>query len=504
MDKSKASELHSLFRGLERAHGVYKGKRLARPGEKQEGACGTVHELVTDELWEQHLLGLNGLGIIPIRDDNSCYWGCIDVDVYVGLDYVEIIAQIYKYGMPLVPCRSKSGGMHLFIFMDSPVPCSIMKQKLQMLSAALGFGGSEIFPKQAEILSDRGDVGQWLNMPYYDEMNTTRYGINDDGQAYTLDEFIDVAKRARINIHELESYSISEVSDLSDGPPCLQTMIEVGFAPGCRNDSMFNFGVYLKQKSPDNWEAELDSYNVKYMSPPLSTSELSHILKSLKKKEYYFTCDKHPFKAHCNQTQCRLRKFGIGQMVGVPQLNGLTKFASTPPIWFVDVEGFGRVELTTEDLQCQLKFQRRCMESLNQMPPVVKTDVWQKLIQQLLTNVNLIEMPPEASSKGIFFQLVEQFCTSRAQAKTRDEIILGKAFTDETGHYFRSLDLMAFLDRHRFFEFKVNKVASLLKELNGESAFMKIKNKGVNVWHIPLFNVHDRSEPVAIEQVDIL
>ena len=80
MDKFK-----SIFLGLEIAYGQY------QPGErgdngKQKGKAFIVRGQVTDELWSNHLEGKGpALGIIPITEDNSCRWGCIDTVSYTHL-----------------------------------------------------------------------------------------------------------------------------------------------------------------------------------------------------------------------------------------------------------------------------------------------------------------------------------------------------------------------------------------------------------------------------------
>ena len=83
----------SIFNGLDRAYGQYKSE-----GPKANGKIGgkafILKEPVTDKLWADHLDGKDpSLGIIPIRDDSTCSWGCIDVDTY-PLDYKKIIAHI--------------------------------------------------------------------------------------------------------------------------------------------------------------------------------------------------------------------------------------------------------------------------------------------------------------------------------------------------------------------------------------------------------------------------
>jgi hypothetical protein len=64
-----------------------------------------------------------------------------------------------------------------------------MQSKLKEMSIILGYEGSEIFPKQTEILVERGDTGNFLNLPYYNEMKGLRYAINDNGAGCTLEEF---------------------------------------------------------------------------------------------------------------------------------------------------------------------------------------------------------------------------------------------------------------------------------------------------------------------------
>ena len=80
-----------LFCGLDVAYGEYylNGERDNKTG-KEKGRATTKRGPVTDELFQKHLNGEINLGIIPIRSDNSCTWGCIDVDKY-DLDYKSLI-----------------------------------------------------------------------------------------------------------------------------------------------------------------------------------------------------------------------------------------------------------------------------------------------------------------------------------------------------------------------------------------------------------------------------
>ena len=62
------------------------------------------------------------------------------------------------------------------------------------ISAILGYGNAEIFPKQIELKS-KDDTGNFLNLPYFNCKNSTRYAYDLQGRAVTIDAFLLSAKR---------------------------------------------------------------------------------------------------------------------------------------------------------------------------------------------------------------------------------------------------------------------------------------------------------------------
>jgi len=495
-----AEILFNLFSGLNRVYGLYKLVDTNVTGEKVLGKPSTISGPVSVELWGDHLRGYTGLGIVPIKDGNTCSFGAIDIDVYKGLDIGSIITKIENSGMPLVPCMSKSGGLHCFCFLKEQVPAKLLREKLYMMASYLGFSGSEIYPKQIELLSDRGDFGQWINMPYFDVDKTTRYALNSKGNKLDIDQFISLVKEKRISLDELNAFSIRTLSQISDGPPCLQTLLSLGFIEGHRNEGLFNLALYLRKTVGDTWESTLQEYNRDYVKPPLSVNDVTSIAKSVKRHDYFYSCNKMPLKNYCNKTLCKTREFGVGFANGNITLSNLCKYNSQPPIWFVNVEEKGRLELATEDLQSQNKFQRRCMESLNIMPIPVKPDIWQQTLQKLMDEVNLIEVAAESSPKGLMYEYLEKFCTSRVQARVMDEILLGKPYTDESNHYFRLSDFYTFLERVRFKEFKIHQISAIIRENGGVSEIVRLKGKSLNIWKIPMFEVQTEKFDVPFIQ----
>ena len=184
----RATKFKSIFYGLDRAYGQYRSDGQSENG-KAGGQAYILKKPVTDQLWIDHLDKKEpSLGIIPIRDDSTCIWGCIDIDTY-PLEHDKIVRKIRDLELPLVLCKSKSGGAHVFIFLKKPVQAKLVRDKLQEWAGELGYANCEIFPKQIEIQADRGDTGNFLNLPYFGGDDSHRHGISDDGSGASLDVF---------------------------------------------------------------------------------------------------------------------------------------------------------------------------------------------------------------------------------------------------------------------------------------------------------------------------
>lgn len=413
-----AIKFKALFDGPERGYGIYEVIGAKDDRGKRVGNAACKDGPVTVELWESHLSGKTGIGVIPIKEDSTSVFGAIDVDVYDGLDHKQIARTVQKYKLPLVVTRSKSGGAHLWCFTKEPVPASVMQRALANYAAFLGYGGCEIFPKQTTILAERGDKGNWINMPYFGGMKGMRFAIRIDGEAMSFEEFLDYAEKTKVD-EEALSRPIQDrpVEDFVDGPPCLQHLAQLGIPEGMRNNGLFAIAVYLRKAFPDAWEEMLEEYNTKYVDPPLKASEIQGTIKSAKKKDYAYPCSKPPIAQHCNSAVCRTRKFGIqGASGAFPALGVLTMLDVKPPIWFWDVEG-KRMELTTGELQDPNSFQRKCMEVIRMMPAVPNKIAWNKIVQDAMEKVQIIEASEDASPEGQFWEYAHKFSGTRRKRR---------------------------------------------------------------------------------------
>jgi hypothetical protein len=481
----------NIFEGLKIAYGQYqKGDRAAN-GNKQGGKAFIVRKNVSDDLWEKHLQGEGpALGIIPITEDNTCRWGCIDIDEY-NFDHSKLIQSIRNLNLPLIVCRSKSGGAHVFLFTTEFISASLMQSTLKKMSIALGYEGSEIFPKQTEILVERGDTGNFLNLPYHNQMKGLRYAINDNGSGCTLEEFYKLYDVYSCSKEEVEKIKIKEKKieeAFSLGPPCLNKLATTGFGEGSRNNALFNIAVYYKQANPDTWEDEIVKANIKYMDPALSNSEVQQLIKSINRKGYdKYRCKDAPINAVCQSGLCRTKRFGVGfGEEEMPILGNLTKYTSNPPQWFLDV-GESRIELKTEQLYSSPLFALACLDQANLVVPVPKAKDWKELfLKPMMQNLQQIEPLQSLDPINEITGLLQDWTTNRQSARTLDDIFNKLPFTEGEFTYFRLEDFYAFCKKNNWEMDKI-KTGNLLKRLEDifiEETRLRIKTQQPRVVKI--------------------
>tara|TARA_B100001939_G_C16938337_1_gene617133 strand:+ start:442 stop:1995 length:1554 start_codon:yes stop_codon:yes gene_type:complete len=509
----------NIFEGNNSAYGIMKLTGEVTEKGKAVAKAFIKRAPVTDNLWQDHLDGKDpALGIIPINENNMCKWGCIDVDVY-NLDHLVLMRNIKGMGFPLVTFRSKSGGAHLFLFAKEFIPAGLMQSKLKAMAKALDFEGSEIFPKQTEIFMDRGDTGNFLNLPYHEGHKGLRYTFKAGGEAAKLEEFFDIYDEWAQTKEEIQAINTNPKEKVKrdeafpDGPPCLNKLAEQGFGEGSRNNALFNVAVFCKKAFPDEWENKVGEYNMKYMDPPLSYQEVQVTLKSMNKKDYdRYRCKEQPICSVCNPARCRTKKHGVGYgEEEMPELGTLTKIASTPSQYFLDVDG-KRVELTKEQLHNPNLF---CIEVMDKAEVIIVTTPklrdWKEIyLKQLFANIQTVQPLKSSEPRDILVGLLQQFTVNRVQARTADDIVNKMAWTDEGFTYFRMDDFYAFAKRNNW-EAKRMETTNMIQQLDGEDGrpdiFVtevrkEIKNQNIRLIKIKAMKKLDPSiSPIKYEEV---
>ena len=374
------------------------------------------------------------------------------------------------------------------------MPAGNMQRYLKAAAAVLGEAGREIFPKQSEILVERGDTGNFLNLPYFGGDQTMRYAIKDDGTAATLEEFYALYDQwvQPPDVAPPEEPKKPE-HPIKDGPPCLQAICSQGVPEGTRNNALFNIAVYLKKAYESDWQDKLVEHNIKYVAPPLPNSELQTIIKQMGKKDYKYKCKDAPINSFCNAGLCRTRKYGVGaDGPDAPAMSSLSKYNTEPPLWFLDING-KRIELDTESLFNQPAFQKACLEKLNVLPPTLRRTDWEQVLNQLLREMveteQIVEAPEDVGITGKFNDLLEEFAAHMQQAMDRDEILMGRPWVneDEAKVYFRLKDLEAHLTRQNFKSLTGAKVSQRLRDLGAEPLSLFLKGRAVRCWRMPAF-----------------
>jgi hypothetical protein len=478
----------ALFEGDLNSHGTYRPpEKDPQVGSKLEikTSARTLRDPPTLELWQEHLEGKKPLGVAPLRGDDTCLWGCIDIDKY-DLVLAKLAAKVATLGVPMHLGRSKSGGAHIFVFLEKPASAISLQRWLRDVAARLGYAQSEIFPKQSTLLRERGDLPNWMIMPYFGE---TMPVLRSGGGEYTPEEFLNAAEKGRLpnGMLNLPVAVESGEIDLSDGPPCLQHLVAVGFAEGTRNNGLLALGVYAKKKWPEEWEAKFEEMNHTIMNSAGSAEQIIQMKRSLRKKDYNYRCRDIPLVNHCNSTLCRLRPHGVGDHDQRPTISSLSVLDTEPPVWFVDV-GEERLELSTEELTEYKRFHKVCVERLLKAYPMMSINDWNAELSRALATVIKLESPPDVLRGGVFREELEEFLYNRQRGRRREDLHSGRPWEDtvEQKHYFRLRDLQERLGRNPNIKgLTRGQIATRIRDLGGGHSFFNIGGKGVNCHWVP-------------------
>jgi hypothetical protein len=293
----------------------------------------------------------------------------------------------------------------------------------------------------------------------------------------TASEFLREAEKLRLDAATFKSFSLKRVAarndkgDFADGPPCLQNLAKIGFPEGGRNNALFHMAVYYQMTDDVRWKEMLVDANARLMKPALGNDEVQGVIKSLEKKDYRYKCNDEPMCSHCDSLLCRTRKYGVGDGGAAPITN-LTRIASTPAIWFVEVNGTIKLEISSEQLANPRLFKLACMEQ-GHFFPLLKQVEWDAHIKDAVANHDTINPGEGVRVEGQFLEMLEDFLTNRFRSDSREDLLLGRPWQDEEAgkYYFRLRDLMRFLNREDFRDngqrVKRARIANWIRDLGG-------------------------------------
>jgi len=176
-----------LFIGRTDAHGSWEG--------------GCIKEEVTPSKYLKHLWGQEYIGIYPMLDDSTVWWGCSDIDVD-DIDQARNIQLALKLKSIESWVERTVKGFHIWVFANEPVSARVMRRALLAAHSAVKVPAKEINPKQEEA----SGYGNYVRLPYpgdlFEPMGT-RFVIDSADKPMPLDIFITEAMRCRVTEGQL-------------------------------------------------------------------------------------------------------------------------------------------------------------------------------------------------------------------------------------------------------------------------------------------------------------
>ena len=407
---------------------------------------------VTPFHYKQHLDGTISIGIQPCTKEGKASFGCIDVDPenYNNFNIVLLLSYIEKYKLPLIACRSKSGGLHLYLFLKVAIDAQTMRDSLASLLLPLELKRTtEIYPKQVELEPDEhGNIsGNFINLPYQKEKETTRYALDKNNKSLSLEQFIKRAKESQFNPEELEKLITrceEEVlkggdPEFEDGPCCLQRLSKTKLGDG-RDRFMYNYMVFAKKKYKDQWPDKVNEAN-KYFTKPWSLKEINDKIKAWSKDTAGHTCTDEILEPVCIRHKCVKRKFGIKSDANsiFPLISGLQKIMSTTPrLRFMVEKPDGKSVQCEASSPDNFTIQKNLLSLIWLQADFYPDPLSPGAFRAFLNQLKSVTIHPATGTdiKDQLYQHLYDYCVNSAQAKERSDIRGGLCWSGEGFHYF--------------------------------------------------------------------
>lgn len=493
-DATLLADFKDMFTGNQQGYGVH----------TMSARNGWVHSMkkggATAAAYKAHLNGTQGLGIAPTMAGDVCLFGCIDWDEHhvtkEDVDLVGIAEKVAVSKLPLVVCRSKGGGAHILAFFSEPVQASKCKALLTMFSQQLGISDTaEIFPKQTRVIE--GQMGNTINLPYYECTNTERYAISN-GMPQTFDQFMRQAASVALDAEQLNDMLGGEHAQ---APPCLQHIITHGAVKGNRNEAMFNMSLYLRKRYPEDYRDKLYDLNASIFTTPLPMVELRRVISSTVKKDYLYRCQESPCKDFCNKEECLSREYGITPEDSANSAETmfcrLCKVKTDPVQWELGV-GQHTIYTSTHVLMDYRKLMETVAERTTTLLPVMKNNEWWRILQDLMNHAEEIDAPQDSTVGGIFVMKLTEFIRraripsiDTPQAQSREGLLMSQPvleFAPDDPNvmvaHFRAIDFMEALKRSRAGNITGSALWNTLRKHGVESGRVRVGKTVVAVWSV--------------------
>lgn len=477
----------ALFQGKQSHYGKYTLKKRQTPGEKAEGDALTMNSQISAKEVEEHLYGEEyGIGVIPITEENTCRFGVIDIDVYDCTLHLEILKKLNSKNIKLVPFRSKSGGLHLYLFLDDFYSAKDVIQELKRYSSILGISTlvidgklkeTEIFPKQAVT----SHIGNWINLPLKNGTRGYLY-LKDDQikEVFDVGFCLDLCEKSKTLITKRKAPKNREddKDDLYQAPPCIENFLSANSmvcpaGDGVRHDfTAVGLGIYVKKRFPNTLYEKLREYTDKFLEEPLPQNELDRIYTAIHTNDYNYGCSKAPMSQFCEKEACVLKKYGITKLQDI-NFGDMTIVNNDPNLYLWTINGT-EICFTPDDFVIPNRFKKVVLQQGGIL--LTSNHKWSDLTEIIAdtikhaqnTYVSLCETP-----KGNLFFHLRQFLNQKVMpfdsVEQKIEILkangaLKMMYSQKEYYFFLMADFLSYLDSVKFKDILKSEIPKIFKQ----------------------------------------
>jgi len=496
---SYVSDFAGLFTGHKNSYVVHippftkKGNKVTASKVYYKKFKGSEEFIPLDiEDYERHLKGQCGLAVSPLMGNNdglrdSCFFACIDIDVYDSDITLEQIEELFA-DYPCMVKHSKSSGFHVFFFFKEMESSKAVREQLMFMRYILGLeilfkGRVEVFPEYDHVTDKKAHC---LFLPFYDSKESE------------VKAFMKSAKRVLTSVETLKK--LNEKTKFNTLPVCIEAKIHAHTVEPMsnRNNFLFSVATFLISTEADRAERLFSDVGEYFVNEDFTEQELETIYNSASKNNYSFLgrCKSSDLKGVCNKHFCKERKFDNGSAIlegGKSRIltnvdfGQLYKYNALKPFYIWEMKKTGSegdyIKVQFENIQLMLNqkvAQGIIGEAVDTIFLTLKNDVWEQHIEAALKGMITIEVNvlADSSDLALAVRMIYQFLLE--QTTPYDEplsIFQGRAYHKEEAYYFMIESIIAYLYAKGYGTKKLNLYSALSSIGAGTADF-----QGIEVW----------------------
>lgn len=426
----------NIFSGAKEFYGTTIVGEIVNGKAQSTSTC--IHETASPAVIARHLDGTQGIGLSPIKADNTVEFGAIDIDED-GIDFGVIVRAIWDWDLPICPCYSKSKKLHLYFFFPMETPAKEAVEVMNWWKWSFRLPKKvEVFPKQVERTVNN-KAYSWINLPYFnanDEANHRKL-VGRNGELLGLEDFVERATRCKWSIEDHKK-KIDSMA-YSKAPPCIWRGVLLRDVPnGMRNNWLFSVAVYLKLNDEDiskeDLQQELLDVNASLEDPLPEEEVISTVASSLGKKTYYYMCDALKPTGFCDKSACNRLKHGASSITaGKIELGPMTQYMTDPPSYDWVVSGQTFKFETEQDLIGQQRFRQLSLRFLKKVPKTLGDAEWSSLVSKYAHDMKTVEMEGKGndfSTGSRFYDLIAKYFDGQRKAVNIQQVGMGRVYED--------------------------------------------------------------------------